>query len=361
MKITGITHTERKFGLITAAWLLLGGLGAGAANITIIDETFDPPFLVPLGDWGAGGVEGVSRDYVDTGVDGSMAVQLAGEFTPAEGHWFNTEIYQSGGVGGNELATPANTVLSFDIKVDRADMLGVYIYLQGWKGVNWNAFDPTLSETLSMGLVPLGPYTPGMFKHLVIPLNDPLWEQDSFSDPGNLWPLFDPSSKTWQIAVGLGDGTFTTMADPFTVTIDNLQLTTQSAMSPWTGTETGDIRWLDPEQWIPTGSAGEGSADHLGKYQVTVTFPQLPFAILGPAEITAANGDKLFGFMCGGVVSPLAVPIQGEWSIMIQGGTGRFNNATGSLNGRAAFTDATLTHYTAKILGGLSTPGSNKK
>ncbi len=49
-------------------------------------------------------------------------------------------------------------------------------------------------------------------------------------------------------------------------------------------------------------------------------------------EITATNGGELFGFMCSGALSPAAVPIQGVWIVVIQGGTGRFENTTRSLN-----------------------------
>ena len=81
--------------------------------------------------------------------------------------------------------------------------------------------------------------------------------------------------------------------------------------------------------------SGEGVASHLGKStfeahtSVTVN-PQPPFTVNGTRTITAANGDKIFTTFTGTSV-PVVNGMNGaDLQETITGGTGRFENASGS-------------------------------
>jgi hypothetical protein len=82
---------------------------------------------------------------------------------------------------------------------------------------------------------------------------------------------------------------------------------------------------------IPTGS---GTATHLGQWTVTGNVKYTPDSngVLhssGEATITAANGDKL-QTQIDGILDPVAGMDQGVFYFV--GGTGRFENVTGSAN-----------------------------
>jgi len=82
---------------------------------------------------------------------------------------------------------------------------------------------------------------------------------------------------------------------------------------------------------IPTGS---GTATHIGQWTVTGQVNYTPDAqgVLhssGDATLTAANGDKLY-FKIDGILDPGAGMDQGVFYFV--GGTGRFENASGSAN-----------------------------
>lgn len=82
---------------------------------------------------------------------------------------------------------------------------------------------------------------------------------------------------------------------------------------------------------IPTGS---GTATHLGQWTVSgnVTYTPDSDGVLhsgGNATLTAANGDKLYT-QIEGILDPVAGVDQGLFHFV--GGTGRFENATGSAN-----------------------------
>ena len=82
---------------------------------------------------------------------------------------------------------------------------------------------------------------------------------------------------------------------------------------------------------IPTGS---GTATHLGQWTTTGTVNYTPDSngVLhssGNATLTASNGDKLH-FQIDGILDPVAGVDQGVFYFV--GGTGRFENATGSAN-----------------------------
>jgi hypothetical protein len=90
------------------------------------------------------------------------------------------------------------------------------------------------------------------------------------------------------------------------------------------------------EQGIPAGAVatGSGTATHLGRWTVTGNPKYTPDAngVLhssGEATITAANGDKLY-VQIDGILDPMALTDQGQFYFM--GGTGRFENASGSAN-----------------------------
>ena len=90
------------------------------------------------------------------------------------------------------------------------------------------------------------------------------------------------------------------------------------------------------ESGIPIGAiaTGSGTATHLGQWTVTGNVKYTPDSngVLhssGDATITAANGDKL-QTQIDGILDPVAGMDQGTFYFV--GGTGRFENATGSAN-----------------------------
>ena len=92
---------------------------------------------------------------------------------------------------------------------------------------------------------------------------------------------------------------------------------------------------VDPSG-MPTGAiaTGSGTATHLGQWTVTGNPQYTPDAngVLhssGEATITAANGDKL-RVQIDGILDPMAGVDQGVFYFL--GGTGRFENASGSAN-----------------------------
>lgn len=71
-----------------------------------------------------------------------------------------------------------------------------------------------------------------------------------------------------------------------------------------------------------------GNATHLGKFTrtETVTVNLLNFTLTGKVVFTAANGDQLFADVAGGFTSPTTA----SGAYTFTGGTGRFQNATGT-------------------------------
>ena len=92
----------------------------------------------------------------------------------------------------------------------------------------------------------------------------------------------------------------------------------------------------DPSTGMPLGAVatGSGTATHLGQWTVTGN-PKYTLdanGVLhssGEATITAANGDKL-QVQIDGILDPVASVDQGVFYFL--GGTGRFENASGSAN-----------------------------
>jgi hypothetical protein len=272
-------------------------------------------------------------------------MQISGTLLPGDFSYVGSMMYQNGLVMGNGRATLANTTLSFDMKVDRPDLVDVQFHLQAWGGYGYNGFTPGLPKTASRGRIPLGDYTPGKFKTIVVRLNDPLWYQT----PGTDWAgPFDPSGKTYQILFQVDSGGLPDRGD-FTVTVDNIKICTEHIMVPWKSKSAGEVKYtFDEEGNFISATVDEvGFAAHLGKYTETVTFT--PEGNTGDLEITAADGDKLFGYMC--FLSDTAVVVA------IEDGTGRFEGAKGSYIGSLAWIDD-LT-FTATAEGSISTVGSN--
>lgn len=84
---------------------------------------------------------------------------------------------------------------------------------------------------------------------------------------------------------------------------------------------------------IGANATGSGTATHLGQWtvdgKVTYTLDNGVLRSGGQATLTAANGDKLL-FEIDGILDPIASVDQGIFRFV--GGTGRFENASGSAN-----------------------------
>lgn len=73
-----------------------------------------------------------------------------------------------------------------------------------------------------------------------------------------------------------------------------------------------------------------GQATHLGRYTRTETVLVDPFGVFieGTITFTAANGDELYAEVSGGFTSPDLSTAEGSY--VFAGGTGRFEDASGS-------------------------------
>ena len=105
---------------------------------------------------------------------------------------------------------------------------------------------------------------------------------------------------------------------------------------PFKGNFTASFQVLQGPPVINQIISGNGTATHLGNFSfasnvwVNATTPQ-PFQVNGTAIFTAANGDQFFTIVSG--VSTPAGPdgIIATITHTITGGTGRFQNASGTL------------------------------
>lgn len=338
------TRLGRELGVITSVMILLGGAAVGGAPAVIVNETFDHPNLLGLFGWRDATSINVTRQYVNTGVQGSTAVQMSADFLDYGGY-VATVFYQNDAVVGNDLATPQNTVLTFDVKVEQPGLVDLEFGLQSWGGFAWDHYlPPGTPFTASRGRIPLGAYVPGTFKTVSVSVADPLWIEEPYTGP--LSGPFDPSGKTYQIWFQV-DSWSLPAPGQVTVTIDNVRLVTQNAMVPWKAASTGQV-FYD----LATGAFNleeTGVATYLGSYaQSTVVYLAPDWGWSGDIEITAADGSKLTGFL-----SDIS---DTEVGVAITGGTGRFQGAKGSYLETIAWGP---TPYTATSMGRLSSIGLN--
>jgi hypothetical protein len=340
------TSLGRNLGVVTSIIVLGGGLAASAAPALIVNETFDPPGLTLFG-WEDGTTQNISRQYVDTGVGGSIAVQVSADLLNYGGY-VATMVYQDGQVVGNDLATLQNTMLSFDVKVDRPDLQNLVCGLQSWAGFYWNMYLPGQLPTASRGTIPLGAYVPGRFKTVSVALDDPLWIEDPYAGP--LAGPFDPSGKTYQIWFQLESGGLPALGQ-LAVTIDNIKIYSKNRMVPWKAASTGTVTYnYDSSGNFMSVTVVETGVDtHLGKYTESATLSPLGWGLAGNVEITAANGDQLFGLM-----SDLPTQV----GVTITDGTGRFKGAKGSYIETLDWTGDTSFDVSGE--GSVSSVGSNK-
>jgi hypothetical protein len=325
----------------------MASLSAMAANYLIVNESYDPPPSgLGSGDWQYGNVANVSRQYVHQGVGGSMALQVSATLLGPDYCEVNYHLFQSGVMGGNELATRDNTVLSFDLKIDQPGVLNVQMYLDAFTEYLWNYGDiPDGHLTISFATLSLGAYQPGVFQRIVLPLNDPRLVPVS-----SLWPLFDPSARTYNnITLRVSSGSFAALPASFKITVDNVRITTKNAMVPLQGTGAGAFQAQPDGSYIATEF---GVAEQIGSFTQVITIPadHTPPGF----ELTSFNGDKLLGAFVFGV---------NDYGVQIKQGTGRFLGAVGSYRAVLGFGqpigDGTLP-YTSTLIGGISTVGSNQ-
>jgi hypothetical protein len=101
---------------------------------------------------------------------------------------------------------------------------------------------------------------------------------------------------------------------------------------PFKGVEVGDITGVAFDFPFATLlQTAEGEASHLGQYTVTgiVVVDVTTGTATGTYTITAANGDMLFTTTIGHALQPLSLKETVD-NVTVTGGTGRFENATGS-------------------------------
>jgi len=107
-----------------------------------------------------------------------------------------------------------------------------------------------------------------------------------------------------------------------------------------------------------------GNATHLGKF--TYDFPHVvdrstvPSIAHGTCTITAANGDQMFADVTGKATLVAPGVLHAVETATIWGGTGRFENASGSYTVDRLLYQATLT-TSGSFEGTISSPGASKQ
>lgn len=316
---------------------LLGGVCVSGAECLIVDQTYDPPPpMGPLG-WGDETVVSVSRQFVKEGIGGSTAAQMSA--TLVDGSYVTLMLFQSGVMGGNDLATRDNTVVTFDIKIDKPGMQYIGAHFDAFPDYLWDFGAPYGAPLFSYAVIPLGAYKPGVFQKIALPLNSPLWFEGD-------WPQFDPAAKTYnnitlqvEAAALPGEG-----ERSITITVDNLRVSTKNDWIPFVGAGTG-VLGLNPDG---SGylSTEYGTGEHIGAYKSTIALPW--DSPVGTTELTTASGDKLSGsFIFAGA----------DAGVQFLEGTGRFKGVAGGF--RSAITwNADMTGWTSVFRGSLNTRGS---
>ncbi len=339
-----VTKTQNQvptLAFLTAIISLLGSAGAGGAPVTLVNETFSSPTIAEVGGWQSGPVIKVSRQYVQTGVGGSQALQVSAEFQSGGVCDVGSIPVQIGAVVGNELATRQNTQISFDIKVDRPDLDFIYVFVEGWSGFWYNWIPLSGLSTGSFGLIALGSYVPDRFTTVTLPIEALEWMEFWRTTDGH----FDPTSKTCQIMFSFGSEGLPALGK-IAVTIDNIRVVSKNASVPWMGAASGRAT-INPEDG--TISVVEtGVAAHLDAFTETVVFG--PDSSVGDLEIVVANGDKLTGKMY--FLDPLEV--------VIEGGTGRFQGVKGSYYQWLYWSDPESDEFTSTSAGWFSNLGWSK-
>ena len=144
-----------------------------------------------------------------------------------------------------------------------------------------------------------------------------------------------------------------------------VSLRAQSQAVPFVGSSTNQAISavpVDPEHVFVT-TIGAGQATHLGKF--TFVSPHLSglvdFSIVGDQIFTAANGDELHATLAGNL-QPFVdqtghVFLVGDVDGTIEGGTGRFANATGSFTFSLVFDTANFSS-TSEINGTIHYAGN---
>jgi hypothetical protein len=299
----------------------------------IVNETFESMSLNLFG-W-EGGVDNVVRQYVADGVKASTAAQLSANFVEPWGY-AGIMLYQNPLVTAGGRATPETTTLTFDIKVDRPGLKVVYLGLQSWPGFVWDWLVSS-PATASIAIIELGNYTPGEFQTVSLRVNDPVWVQDEdFPAP------FDPTGKTYQVLLTVTGDNLAALGQ-YTVTVDNIRVTTVTPMVRWNSAGTGEF---NPGTLELTET---GMAQHLDAFTLHAVLISLEPTPTWEVDITAANGDHLYGTMWA-LTEGLAVAIEG--------GTGRFKGSVGAYIDQLTWTGDTTWNTMAS--GSISTVGSNK-
>ena len=123
------------------------------------------------------------------------------------------------------------------------------------------------------------------------------------------------------------------------------------AEQPFKGSYTTNAQILSGPPMLQQRITGVGHSSHLGKSEfvanttLNLTTPP-PFSLGGTAVFTAANGDQIFTSFSGTATPNMQGQNEVEMTHTITGGTGRFENASGTFTG---YTVAVPGHSTGFI------------
>lgn len=147
-----------------------------------------------------------------------------------------------------------------------------------------------------------------------------------------------------------------------------LGLTTSATAAeqvPFKGTLEGSYTRTGNFPFFHLEPIGTGNANHLGKFAFSiphdVNLLLTPPSGTGTFEFTAANGDTVFGTFLTSATPVPGMPgfIYGVELMTIEGGTGRFENASGNFFTERLIDTVNLTTI-GSFKGTISSPGSSK-
>jgi glucuronoarabinoxylan endo-1,4-beta-xylanase len=239
----------------------VGGFAQGQIQTnSIFHETFDtastPPGANALGWSGGAGLSNIVVTYVDgAGVNSGRALVIQADFTQA-GSGYVAYQFSAPYANLNPSVTLADYRLSFDVKVNNPGLAALQCTLQAWDNVNYGG-PMTATPT---GSIPLGAYTPGVFKHISVSLSD-----------STVWPgvnSFNPAGGTWQVQLQVNGWNGAAVNVGEQVTIDNLALE-----MTFSDTAQATVNWDNVYQRIDGfGAASSWTAPALSDSQADMFF-----------------------------------------------------------------------------------------
>lgn len=204
-RITAVLHKK------VLSVVLLAGLTLPVWGNVFLNENFDGPLPAPIQGW-AGDASVITdpfhSDVAGAGVGGTTAMVASGTFLSPGG--YVAVMYQNPNITGNADATPENTKMAFDLRVNVPNIYAFTVSAQSWQG-GWGGIatasimDWTTLPYPYPGDPPWPDYQlPLEFQTITLSAADPRWGPDPYT-PG-FQGLFNPAGDVYQFWVQLVGG-----------------------------------------------------------------------------------------------------------------------------------------------------------